>query len=171
VTGEANLRPGIPRGERGAITVADRAVAKIASRVAREALSRFTESVGHVPPGRRTPRVTTSVRRAPERDTAGRDAESAGGQQAALGEARMRMEIIGITWSSLASSRGSWDRWGTPSADAATTGSGLCAGAVTYHSSADATPGRVTACPAVLERPRRSRAVPSQGCIPSWSSS
>jgi uncharacterized alkaline shock family protein YloU len=93
VTGEANRRPDIPRGERGAITVADRVVAKIASQVAREALSRFTESVGHVPPGRRTPRVTTSVRRAPERDTAGRDGESAGGRQAALGEARMRITV------------------------------------------------------------------------------
>jgi uncharacterized alkaline shock family protein YloU len=93
-TGEADRRPGIPREERGAITVADRVVAKIASHVAREALSRFTESVGHVPPGRRTPHVTTSVRRAPERDTAGRrDAESAAGRQAVLGEARMRITV------------------------------------------------------------------------------
>jgi uncharacterized alkaline shock family protein YloU len=93
VTGEANLRPGIPRGERGAITIADRVVAKIASHVAREALSRFPESVGHVPPGRRTPRVTTSVRPAPERDTAGRDAQSVGGGQAVLGEARLRITV------------------------------------------------------------------------------
>lgn len=93
MTGEADLRPGIPRGERGAITVADRVVAKIASRAAREALSRFTESAGHVPSGRRTPRVTTSVRRAPERKTAGRDAESAAGRQAVLGEARMRITV------------------------------------------------------------------------------
>jgi uncharacterized alkaline shock family protein YloU len=93
VTGEANRRPGIPRGERGAITIADRVVAKIASHVAREALSRFTDSVDHVPPGRRMPRVTTSVRRAPERDTAGRDAESAGGRQAALGEAWLRITV------------------------------------------------------------------------------
>lgn len=93
MTGEADRRPGIPRGERGAITVADRAVAKIASRVAREALSRFTESTGHVPPGRRTPRVTTSVRRAPERNTSGPAAESAAGRQAVLGEARMRITV------------------------------------------------------------------------------
>ncbi|WP_406260595.1 Asp23/Gls24 family envelope stress response protein [Streptomyces chartreusis] len=93
MTGEADRRPGIPRGERGAITVADRVVAKVASQVAREALSRFTESVGHVPPGRRTPRVTTSVRRAPERKTAERDAESAAGRQALLFEARMRIAV------------------------------------------------------------------------------
>ena len=101
MTGEAERRPGVPRGERGAITVADRVVAKIASQVAREALSRFTESAGRVPPGRRTPRVTTSVRRAPERNTAraperntaGRDAESAAGQQALLFEARLRIAV------------------------------------------------------------------------------
>ncbi|GKQ36768.1 Asp23/Gls24 family envelope stress response protein [Streptomyces sp. A012304] len=93
MTGEADRRPGMPRGERGAITIADRVVAKIASHVAREALSRFTESVGHVPPGRRTPRVDTSVRRAPERDTAGRDAGSDGGRQAALGEARLHITV------------------------------------------------------------------------------
>jgi uncharacterized alkaline shock family protein YloU len=93
VTGEADRRPGIASGERGATAVADRVVAKIASHVAREALSRFPESVGHVPPGRRTPRVTTSVRRAPERQTAGRDGESAAGRQAALGEARLRITV------------------------------------------------------------------------------
>ncbi|MEV7797230.1 Asp23/Gls24 family envelope stress response protein [Streptomyces sp. NPDC087512] len=93
MTREADRRPGVPRGERGAITVADRVVAKIAAHVAREALSRFTESAGHVPPGRRTPHVTTSVRWAPERNTAGRDAESAAGRQAALGEARMRITV------------------------------------------------------------------------------
>jgi uncharacterized alkaline shock family protein YloU len=93
VTGAAERRPGIPRRERGAITVTDRVVAKIASRVAREALSRFPESVGHVPPGRRTPRVTTSVRRAPERQTAGRDDEPAVGRQAAVGEARLRITV------------------------------------------------------------------------------
>ncbi|MFD5132290.1 Asp23/Gls24 family envelope stress response protein [Streptomyces olindensis] len=93
MTGEANRRPGIPRGERGAITIADRVVAKIASHVAREALSRFTDSVDHVPPGRRMPRVTTSVRRAPERQAAGRDGESAAGRQAALGEARLRITV------------------------------------------------------------------------------
>ncbi|MFJ5727320.1 Asp23/Gls24 family envelope stress response protein [Streptomyces paradoxus] len=93
MTGDADRRPGIPRGERGAITIADRVVAKIASHVAREALSRFTESVGQVPPGRRTPHVSTSVRRAPERTSAGRDAESAAGWQAVLGEARLRITV------------------------------------------------------------------------------
>ncbi|EKX64298.1 Asp23/Gls24 family envelope stress response protein [Streptomyces ipomoeae] len=93
MTGEADRRPGIASGQRGAIAVADRVVAKIASHVAREALSRFPESVGHVPPGGRTPRVTTSVRRAPERQTAGRDGESAAGRQAALGEARLRITV------------------------------------------------------------------------------
>ncbi|MGN9758042.1 Asp23/Gls24 family envelope stress response protein [Streptomyces sp. SD31] len=101
MTGQAGRRPDIPRGERGAITVADRVVAKIASRVARDALSRFTESTGRVPPGRRTPRVTTSVRRAqerysagaPERNTAGPDAESAAVRQALLFEARMRITV------------------------------------------------------------------------------
>ncbi|QJT02320.1 Asp23/Gls24 family envelope stress response protein [Streptomyces asoensis] len=93
MTGEADRPPGVPREERGAINVADRVVAKIASHVAREALSRFTESVGRVPPGRRTPRVSTSVRRAPERTTAGRDAESAARRQAALGKARLRIVV------------------------------------------------------------------------------
>jgi hypothetical protein len=93
VTGEADRRPGIPPGERGATTVADRVAAKIASRVAREALSRFTESAGHVPPSRRTPRVTASVRRAPERKAAGRDGESAVIGQAVLGEARLHITV------------------------------------------------------------------------------
>ncbi|MET9896819.1 Asp23/Gls24 family envelope stress response protein [Streptomyces sp. NPDC006465] len=93
MTGEADRGPGIPSGERGAISVADRVVAKIASRVAREALSRFTESAGHVPPGRRTPHVTASVRRAPEPNAAGRDSESAAGRQVVLGEARLRITV------------------------------------------------------------------------------
>ncbi|MGW0861072.1 Asp23/Gls24 family envelope stress response protein [Streptomyces sp. NPDC002611] len=93
MTGEAGRRPGIPRGERGATTVADRVVAKIASRVAGEALGRFTESAGHVPPGRRTPHVATSVRRAPERNTATGADESAAGRQAVLGEVRMRVTV------------------------------------------------------------------------------
>lgn len=93
MSGEADERPGVPRGERGATAVTDRVVAKIAARVAREALSRFTESAGHVPPGHRTPQVTTAVRRAPERTSAGRDAESAAGRQAVLGEARMRITV------------------------------------------------------------------------------
>ncbi|MFF6875130.1 MULTISPECIES: Asp23/Gls24 family envelope stress response protein [unclassified Streptomyces] len=92
MTGEADRRPGIPRGERGAITVADRVVAKIASHVAREALSRFTESAGHVPPGHRTPHVATSVRRAPERHTAGGDDESTAGRQV-IGEVGMRITV------------------------------------------------------------------------------
>lgn len=93
MTGEADRRPGIPSRERGAISVADRVVAKIASRVAREALSQFTESAGHVPPGRRNPHVTASVRRAPEPNAAGRDGESAAGRQVVLGEARLRITV------------------------------------------------------------------------------
>ncbi|UUU33217.1 Asp23/Gls24 family envelope stress response protein [Streptomyces sp. CA-210063] len=93
MSGEADERPGVPRGERGATAVTDRVVAKIAARVAREALCRFAESAGHVPPGRRTPHVSTSVRRAPERTSAGRDAESAAGGQAVLGEARLRITV------------------------------------------------------------------------------
>jgi hypothetical protein len=93
VSGGADERPGVPRGERGATIVTDGVVAKIAARVAREALSRFAESAGHVPPGRRTPHVSTSVRRAPERTSAGRDAESAAGWQAVLGEARLRITV------------------------------------------------------------------------------
>ncbi|WP_409470640.1 Asp23/Gls24 family envelope stress response protein [Streptomyces sp. HC307] len=93
MSGEADERPGVPRGERGATVVTDRVVAKIAARVAREALSRFAESAGHVPPGRRTPHVSTSVRRAPERTSAGRDAESAAGRQAVLGEARLHITV------------------------------------------------------------------------------
>ncbi|MDQ0961125.1 hypothetical protein QFZ66_005003 [Streptomyces sp. B4I13] len=93
MSGEADERPGVPRGERGATAVTDRVVAKIAARVAREALSRFAESAGHVPPGRRTPHVSTSVRRAPERTSAGRDAESAAGRQTVLGEARLHITV------------------------------------------------------------------------------
>ena len=93
MTGEAERRPGIPRRERGAITVADRVVAKTASHVAREALSRFTESVGRVTPGRRTPRVSTYVRRAPGRSSTGGDGESADGRQAVIGEARLRITV------------------------------------------------------------------------------
>ncbi|KQW16887.1 hypothetical protein [Streptomyces sp. Root369] len=93
MSGEGDERPGVPRGERGATAVTDRVVAKIAARVAREALSRFAESAGHVPPGRRTPHVSTSVRRAPERTSAGRDAESAAGRQAVLGEARLHITV------------------------------------------------------------------------------
>ncbi|KUN78537.1 hypothetical protein [Streptomyces griseoruber] len=93
MSGEADERPGVPRGERGATAVTDRVVAKIAARVAREALSRFAESAGHVPPGRRTPHVSTSVRRAPERTSAGRDAESAAGGQAVLGDARLHITV------------------------------------------------------------------------------
>ncbi|MFG2132349.1 Asp23/Gls24 family envelope stress response protein [Streptomyces sp. NPDC048751] len=93
MSGEADERPGVPRGERGATAVTDRVVAKMAARVAREALSRFAESAGHVPPGRRTPHVSTSVRRAPERTSAGRDAEAADGRQAMLGEARLHITV------------------------------------------------------------------------------
>ncbi|MFJ1550630.1 Asp23/Gls24 family envelope stress response protein [Streptomyces sp. NPDC088246] len=95
MTSDVDRRPGIPRGERGATTVSDRVVAKIASHVAREALSRFTESAGHVPPGRRTPRVTASVRRAPERNenAAGRDGDPANSRPAVLGEVRMHIAV------------------------------------------------------------------------------
>jgi hypothetical protein len=93
VSGETDDRPGVPRGERGATAVTDRVVAKIAARVAREALSRFAESAGQVPPGRRTPHVSTSVRRAPERTNAGRDAEAGAGRQAVLGEARLHITV------------------------------------------------------------------------------
>ncbi|MER5194068.1 Asp23/Gls24 family envelope stress response protein [Streptomyces sp. NPDC002884] len=99
MTGETDRHPAASRRERGAITVADRVVAKIASRVAREALSGFTESAGRVPPGRRTPRVNTSVRRAPGRNTAGRDAESAALRRTALGEARLRI-VVGLGYPS-----------------------------------------------------------------------
>ncbi|MET9914737.1 Asp23/Gls24 family envelope stress response protein [Streptomyces sp. NPDC006476] len=93
MSGEADERPGVPRGERGATAVTDRVVAKIAARVAREALSRFAESAGHVPAGRRTPHVSTSVRRAPDRTSAGRDAAAAAGRQAVLGEARLHITV------------------------------------------------------------------------------
>jgi hypothetical protein len=49
VSGEADERPGIPRGGRGATAVTDRVVAKNAARVAREALGRFAESAGYEP--------------------------------------------------------------------------------------------------------------------------
>ncbi|MGX1887788.1 Asp23/Gls24 family envelope stress response protein, partial [Streptomyces sp. NPDC055287] len=71
MTREVDRHPAVHRKERGATTVDDRVAAKIAVQVAREALSRFAASAGHVPPGRRTPRVTTSVRRAPERNDKG----------------------------------------------------------------------------------------------------
>ncbi|MEU2135109.1 Asp23/Gls24 family envelope stress response protein [Streptomyces sp. NPDC018352] len=95
MTSDADRCPGIPRGERGATTVSDHVVAKIASHVAREALSRFTDSARHVPSGRRTPRVTTSVRRAPERNehAAGRDGDATHGRPALLGEVRMRIAV------------------------------------------------------------------------------
>ncbi|MCX4790362.1 Asp23/Gls24 family envelope stress response protein [Streptomyces sp. NBC_01221] len=93
MTSDVDRRPGLPRGERGATTVSDRVVAKIASHVAREALSRFTESASHVPPDRRTPHVTTSVRRAPERNDTGRDSDPADSRPAMLGEVRMRIAM------------------------------------------------------------------------------
>lgn len=94
MSGEADERPGVPRrGERGATVVTDRVVAKIGARVAREALSRFTESAGRVPPGRRTPHVSASVRRAPEPPVAVRDAESDAERRAALGEARLHIAV------------------------------------------------------------------------------
>ncbi|WSN60587.1 Asp23/Gls24 family envelope stress response protein [Streptomyces sp. NBC_01005] len=95
MTSDLDRRPGVPRRERGATTVSDHAVAKIASHVAREALSRFTDSARRVPPGHRTPRVTTSVRRAPERNehAAGRVGDTAHGRPDMLGEVRMRIAV------------------------------------------------------------------------------
>ncbi|MDK0520565.1 Asp23/Gls24 family envelope stress response protein [Streptomyces sp. ML-6] len=87
MTREAERRPAVPRRERGAASVADRVVAKIAAQVAREALSRFSEPTGHVPPGHRTPHVTAVVRGAPER------AGGPAGSRPALGQARMRIAV------------------------------------------------------------------------------
>ncbi|SEC10521.1 hypothetical protein [Streptomyces sp. TLI_105] len=92
MTREAGGRPPVPRGARGATTVADRVVAKIAARVAREALSRFSEPTGHVPPGHRTPDVTAVVRRAPERNGSER-AGGPAGSRPALGQVRMRIAV------------------------------------------------------------------------------
>ncbi|MFE2231432.1 Asp23/Gls24 family envelope stress response protein [Streptomyces sp. NPDC059442] len=92
MTRQADRRPAVPRGERGATTVSDRVVAKIAAQVAREALSRFTESAGQVPPGRRTPHVTASVRRAPERNGEGREGDPAESRPM-LGEGRARIAV------------------------------------------------------------------------------
>lgn len=92
MTREADRRSAVARGERGATTVDDRVAAKIAAQVAREALNRFTESAGHVPPGRRRPRVTASVRRAPERNGAGREGDSAESRPM-LGEVRARIDV------------------------------------------------------------------------------
>ncbi|MFF3323570.1 Asp23/Gls24 family envelope stress response protein [Streptomyces sp. NPDC002889] len=94
MTSDADRLPDSPREERGAITVADRVVAKIASQVAREALSRFTESDGRVPRGRPAPHVTVSVRRAPERNaTERREGEAAPGRPVVVGEARVRIAV------------------------------------------------------------------------------
>ncbi len=82
----------MPRRERGATTVADRVVAKIAAQVAREALNGFTEPTGHVPPGHRTPHVTAVVRGAPERNGPER-ADGPAGSRPALGHARMRIAL------------------------------------------------------------------------------
>ncbi|MFC8095709.1 Asp23/Gls24 family envelope stress response protein [Streptomyces sp. NPDC057301] len=92
MTSEVDRRPAVPRGERGATTVDDRVAAKITAQVAREALSRFPESAGRVPPGRRTPRVTTSVRRAPERNAKGREGAPADSRPM-LGEVRVRIAV------------------------------------------------------------------------------
>ncbi|WP_369269567.1 Asp23/Gls24 family envelope stress response protein [Streptomyces sp. R11] len=92
MTSEVDRRPAVPRGERGATTVHDRVTSKIAAQVARRALSRFVESAGHVPPGRRTPRVTTSVRRAPERNGKGREGDPAESRPM-LGEVRVRIAV------------------------------------------------------------------------------
>ncbi|MFD7493699.1 Asp23/Gls24 family envelope stress response protein [Streptomyces sp. NPDC059832] len=95
MTSDVDRRPGIPRRERGATTVSDHVVAKIASHVAREALGRFTDSARSVPTGHRTPRVTTSVRGAPERNehVAGRGGDPTHGRPDVLGEVRMRIAV------------------------------------------------------------------------------
>lgn len=92
MTREADRRPAVSPRERGATSVADRVVAKIAAQVAREALSRFTEPTGHVPPGHRTPHVTAVVRGAPERNGSGRAGGSAGSRPV-LGRVRMRVAV------------------------------------------------------------------------------
>ncbi|WP_030690784.1 Asp23/Gls24 family envelope stress response protein [Streptomyces globisporus] len=92
MTGEADRRPAVPHRERGATSVADRVVAKIAAQVAREALSRFTEPTGHVPPGHRTPHVTAVVRGAPERNASER-AGGPAGSRPVLGQVRMRIAV------------------------------------------------------------------------------
>lgn len=92
MTREDARRPAVPRGERGATTVDDRVAAKMAAQVAREALRGFTESAGHVPPGRRRPRVTASVRRAAERNGAGRGGDPVESRPM-LGEVRARIAL------------------------------------------------------------------------------
>ncbi|WP_435859648.1 Asp23/Gls24 family envelope stress response protein [Streptomyces narbonensis] len=92
MTREAERRPAVPRRERGATSVADRVVAKIAAQVAREALSRFSESTGHVPPGHRTPHVTAVVRGAPERSSSEKAGGPAGSRRM-VGQARLSIAV------------------------------------------------------------------------------
>ncbi|MET9727773.1 Asp23/Gls24 family envelope stress response protein [Streptomyces zaomyceticus] len=93
MTGKAGRRPAVPRRERGATTVADRVVAKIAAQVAREALSRFTEPTGHVPTGHRTPRVTAALRRAPEAHHSSGEGDPAETRPPVLGQVRLGIEV------------------------------------------------------------------------------
>ncbi|KNE81919.1 MULTISPECIES: hypothetical protein [Streptomyces] len=72
--------PAVPAHERGATRVADRVVAKIASRAAREALSGFDESAALVTPGRTAPRARASVR-------------PAFGRGPSLGDARLHIGV------------------------------------------------------------------------------
>lgn len=85
----------MPAGGRGAIRVADRVVAKIASQAAREALRGFSESAHRVPPGHSKPHATVSVRPAPERETAARDPADTGaaGRRTVLGQARVHITV------------------------------------------------------------------------------
>ncbi|MFD3534878.1 Asp23/Gls24 family envelope stress response protein [Streptomyces sp. NPDC058664] len=92
MTRQADRRPAVPCRERGGTSVADRVVAKIAAQVAREALSRFTEPTGRVPPGRRTPHVTAVVRGAAERNGSER-AGGPAGSRPVLGQVRMRIAV------------------------------------------------------------------------------
>ncbi|WP_369244795.1 Asp23/Gls24 family envelope stress response protein [Streptomyces sp. R41] len=85
----------VPAGGRGATSVADRVVAKIASQAAREALRGFSESAHLVPPGRSKPHATVSVRPAPERERASRGAADTGAaeRRTVLGQARVHIAV------------------------------------------------------------------------------
>ncbi|REK86943.1 Asp23/Gls24 family envelope stress response protein [Streptomyces inhibens] len=91
MTTETDRPSGGPSGERGAITIADRVVAKIASQVAREALNRFGEAAGYLAANRPVPHVTVSVQRTPERKATQRQA--AVRRPTVLGEARLHIAV------------------------------------------------------------------------------
>lgn len=91
---EAAAAETVPAGDRGATRVADRVVAKIASRAAREALRGFSASAHLLSDRHSMPHATASVRPAPERETV-RDAADAdaAGRRAVLGQARVHMAV------------------------------------------------------------------------------